>query len=284
MRQIDQRHQQGHVPIGATSGRRTILPKQETFEIFDLEVANDRRRMSDCHSVRWHVFGQDGTSGDECRGMETDAMDSRSVQVICYHRASGMPCATFRIVLCNAEDPLAKFPIEEKTDLTSVSGRLFRHMPTRRFGIAEISRFCILKEFRRGGVEEGAPPAGIDPRVWASEERHRLGLAGLLWLGAAEIACHLHVEQLYALMETRLARLAEITGVLFEQLGPEVPRPGAMRAPYVAGQSSLRSLLAKANGMDVAKRLCEDIAGQLSKNPILHRHGYAGTMPQVASC
>lgn len=245
---------------------RVVPPQSGIHEVFDVRVGIDREIECDAFRLRWQVYCRELGYEPEERfpdGRERDALDARSVQVVVYHRRSGRPAACFRLVMADPTDPREPFHLEEVCHglATDAVPAAVESRP----GCAELSRFCILGAFRRYDGLTEAPPWGIDAGTWAAESVHRRGLAGLMWLAAADLVVALRLDYLFALMEPRLQLLGRVLGFQFRALGPAVEFRG-QRVPYRIDRRSLRSLLL----VPQTRALMEPLAARLEADAWSH--------------
>lgn len=218
----------------------TELPRPEIHAVFELRLATTRAIENDAFAIRWQVYcrelGYEPTEKFPDQ-RESDAADRHAVQVVAYHRRTGLPVGCFRLLLADPARLEEPFHIEEIcTDLRP--GSLPR-AGERRLGYAEMSRYCILAPFRRFTRQA---PAGMEPAHWQAEEPLRRGLATLMWLAAVHLAVHIRLDYILALMEPRLCQLARSWGFVFEAIGPGVDFRG-LRVPYRIDRRSVRALL-----------------------------------------
>ena len=101
---------------------------------------------------------------DHAYGREQDRFDARSVHMLIRHRATDVCAAAVRLILADADDPQALFPIEHGCgrDFTEEAHR--RIAGLHRPHVAEISRFAVSKEFRRR-LGEAETVSGVSPQA-----------------------------------------------------------------------------------------------------------------------
>lgn len=245
---------------------RVILPLSGIHEVFELRLAVDDATESDAFAVRWQVYcrelGYEPADRFPDR-REWDDDDLRSVQVVAYHRSSGLAVGCFRLLLADPQRPEELFHME-KVCTGLVEGAL-NGVGNDRLGLVELSRFCITAPFRRFDAMKDDPPDGIDPKQWQEQSVHRRGLAGLMWLTAAHLSVTLRFDYLLALMEPRLQSLVKAIGFVFTPIGGPVDFRGE-RVPYRIDRRSLRSLLQ----VPATARLVEPMRARLDSAVLRH--------------
>lgn len=252
-----------------TLPERLVLPEAGIDEVFDVRLATDDTTENDAFRVRWEVYCRELGYEPADRfpdGCERDGADMRSVQVVAYHRATAQPVGCYRLLMADANAPLAPFHVEEVCPRLS-AGAIPRDAEAR-LGCAELSRFCIIAPFRRFDAASEAPPWGLAAERWASETRHRRGLAGLMWLTAAYVAVALRLDYLLTLMEPRLQLLGKAMGFDFQAIGDPVDFRG-LRKPYRIDRRALRTLLAVAQTRMLLQPILPGIEAGIGRHPML---------------
>lgn len=176
-------------------------------------------------------------------GLERDEFDSRSTHSLLVHRASGMMAGTVRLVLPDREDYDALFPIEKhcsglvRPDAASLQ----------RSQIAEISRFCISKEFKRRLAEPhtlwGQPDGFAEEEDRALMQRRLIPhiTVGLFAAIVCMSAQH-RIRYWYAVMEPSLLRLLTRFGIHFTPIGPVVGYHGIRQPCFASADDVLHRM------------------------------------------
>jgi cell division inhibitor SulA len=115
-------------------------------------VASTQRQLDDALRVRWAVFGEElGLIGGPCppAPREVNCFDTLETTVHLVVYVGARPVATSRLLLPNQEVSAATrghlgIDLEQKLELSSLRGSGMR--------LAESTRFCVLKEYRRSEV------------------------------------------------------------------------------------------------------------------------------------
>jgi len=170
---------------------------------------------------------------DQC---ETDKYDAHAVHTLLLHRRTGEGAGTCRVILPH-KDEFRSLPIA-----TLLDGR-DRH----RFGefltaqTAEISRFAILKQFRRRYGQEPYADSGFAENASAPEisERQLLPFIILgLFRGVFSTCLEYGITHLAAVVEPPLMRILRRLGLDFIPIGGLVEHHG-LRQPCIAPLSDL---------------------------------------------
>ena len=200
------------------------------FETFLADTAEARKIH---YQLRYRVYcletGYEDASAFPDR-LEKDEFDSHSVHFIVRHRMSGQWMAAMRMVLGDkAELPIAEHCELDRFALRSVRG-----------SVAEVSRLCVVNEFRRRRQERHTPyeipwrprerpfpsPA-VDINERRREPEIMLGLAR-----AARAYSLAHgIDNLWFLAAGSLVRVVRGLGLPLVPVGPECHFRGKRR-PY----------------------------------------------------
>lgn len=167
-------------------------------------------------------------NGKQC--WEEDEFDLRSDHFLVRHRRTGVYAATARLILPDAKDCMADYPIESHCNLD--------HPATDRevrAHLSEISRFAVSKVFKRRIGETGTL-AGVAEDIdvyFEDNERRILPHISLGLFAAVMHMAHDHgITHCYAVMEPALLRLLGRFGVIFNRIGPDVDYHGK-RTPCI---------------------------------------------------
>ncbi len=171
--------------------------------------------------------------------LERDEFDGRSVHSLLLHKESGIIAGTVRLVLPDKRALDAPFPIEKH------SGDVIDPSNTRavRPVLAEISRFCISKEFKRRMSEAntvwGVPEGGAGESS-AAHKRMIPHITMGLFAAVVQMSARNDMRYWYAVMEPALLRLLRRFGIHFQALGPMVDYHG-LRQPCFASADEVLS-------------------------------------------
>jgi len=226
--------------------------EQDLLDVFDsyFEIvdANTPELLDQVYSLRYQVYCVENEFEDPSqfsREREIDIYDERSVHCLIRHRESGICAATARMVLHDANDDEAIFPIEKfcKQTFDDV-GLDVSTMP--RNEIAEISRFAVSKHFKRR-VGESRTLAGVGPdteQYCKQNDRVRLLPHITLGLFAAvmKMSHDNNLKYWYAVMEPSLLRLLGRFGIHFGKIGGLIHYHGKRQVCFISVGQLLKRL------------------------------------------
>lgn len=194
---------------------------------FDVIPANTPSLVERANRLRYQVYCVENNYEDPsvhpC-GIERDEYDKRSVHRLLADRTSGSIAGTVRLIL-PAHKPEKSFPIQGICKSPRLSDpKMF--YPGR---AAEISRFCISKEFRQTLLPE---ESACETTPWSDTGKQDLIPYITLGLmkGIVQMSAEHGVTDLFAVMEPSLLRLLTRFGIFFKPIGPIVQYHG-MRQP-----------------------------------------------------
>lgn len=196
----------------------------QTFnEYFDLLVpAPGSREMQEAFRIRYQVFCEELGYFEPkfpAKGLEMDADDDRSLHCMVRHRPSGAPAGYVRLVCSDGTDPDSRLPLETRFGDSLFHAELH---PDRmdRSRICEISRLMVHSTFRRRAGEQGSPLGRNESLLLSSAETRTFPLITVsLFMGVLIVGGAQGMEHGFAMMEPRLARLLQLSGFHFTQVG-----------------------------------------------------------------
>lgn len=176
-------------------------------------------------------------------GLEFDEYDQYSSHYLIRHRGLGIYMATTRLILSDANNPEKPFPIEIHSQIDDVA--LLKTMP--RPHLAELSRFCVSKKFRRRKNEQQlvtTNDADSELAYGQEEKRSSSHLTLALFACAIKMSSENNIHYWYAIMEPALMRVFSALGIHFVGIGPLVDYHG-LRQPCVIKVNDLLDGVAK---------------------------------------
>lgn len=181
---------------------------------------------------------------DHSEGIEFDEYDSHSSHYLIRHRGLGIYMATTRLILPDANNREKPFPIEKYSQIDNVN--LLKTMP--RHNLAELSRFCVSKEFRSRKNEQQlltTNDAIASEVIFAQEEKRSSShLTLALFACAIKMSSENNIHYWYAFMEPALMRVFSTLGIHFVGIGPLANHYG-LRQPCVIKVDELLDGVAK---------------------------------------
>jgi N-acyl amino acid synthase of PEP-CTERM/exosortase system len=202
------------------------LAREHYRQYFDTTVVGDgdRELLAEVFRLRYQVYCVENPFEDPAAnpdGLERDAFDEHAVHCLLLHKGSRSWAGAVRLILPDANDPAHSFALQGVCADPMISDPERFPLPQ----MAEVSRFCISKDFRRR-QGDWLYPQSNEPDDRADERRvvpnMTLGLIeGLLRMSLAH-----GVLYWCAVMERPLLRLLARLGIHFEHIGPLVDYHG----------------------------------------------------------
>jgi len=222
----------------------------ETFkDYFEIVPADTEELKQEAYRLRYLVYCLETgfeSANQFSDAMEHDAFDSHSLHYLIRHRRSGEYAATARMILPDPASLNGLLPIEAycTIDNTAVTAAIDRSR------LAEVSRFCVSKSFKRR-KNEAHTLAGLNPDwkndFFTTEERRSFPHISFGLIASVIRACHhLKIEHLYGSMETPWLRFLAASGIHFIKIGPLTDYHGE-RWPCAIKVSDLLASVAEKN-------------------------------------
>lgn len=217
---------------------------------FEMIPASTDELRNEVYKLRYQVYSTENGDKtgfnnfiDHSDGIEFDEYDSHSSHYLIRHREHGIYMATTRLILPSASNPEQLFPIEKHSQIDDVD--LLKTMP--RHNLAELSRFCVSKEFRRRKNEQYLLITNdAESMIAYDQEEKRVSshLTLALFACAIRMSYENNIHYWYAFMEPALMRVISALGIHFIGIGPLVNFYG-MRKPCVIKIDDLLDGVAK---------------------------------------
>lgn len=212
---------------------------------FELLPVRDAETRHEVFRLRYAVYCQELGYEDPAAfpdGMERDEFDAgSSAYALLRHRDSRALVGCVRLILDVQGDADFRFPFERvcagKLDTVALG-----LTTAGRARSGEISRLAIHEAFRRRAGEWHTAEGGQPPVDGAPQERRKPLLPMSLFLAATALAMNRGLDQVFVMMEPRLARLLGRSGVRFTQVGDIVDHHG-QRGPFRITRPELESSL-----------------------------------------
>jgi len=187
-------------------------------EYFEMVPANSEELKKEVYKLRYQVYCVENSFLDSTHyqeAMESDEFDKHSCHYLIYHRKLNVYMATTRLILPEKNNPDKLFPIEIHSKIDNVDA--LTHVS--RHSLAEASRFCISKEFRRRKNE--FPMNGDEGNIFTLDERRIFPHITLALFACLIKISHDHgIKDWYAVMEPALIRFFTMLGINFVEIGP----------------------------------------------------------------
>ena len=196
----------------------------ETFsKFFEVQPVATDEQLHQALQLRYQVYCLETrfeNVAEHSNGLEQDEFDGRAIHSLLVHKQSGFVAGTVRLVLPHSSDLEEPFPIEKHCGAAIKRPIRGAH----RSQLAEISRFCISREFKRRIAESHSlwGNAVDDSRLTEGIEQRRLipHITVGLFAAIVQMSAKHGVRYWYALMEPSLLRFLQRFGIQFEHIGP----------------------------------------------------------------
>lgn len=232
---------------------------------FQVLTEQDRETRREAFRLRYQVYCIEKEFEHHqafADGEERDRFDPQSLHGVVKHRHTDTAMGTVRLVRRHKDNVVTGFPLEHsKPTLLSRHGITERVLP--RATTAEISRFAISKDYRRG--IKAAPAQGNDAmRAGAFRGRIDRPSSSLLTFGLCVALMRLsaahNITHWLAIMEPSLLRLLARFGVEFTPIGELIDYHGR-RQPCYGRVDYIRDQVGGVE-RDLFDLVANDIAGQ----------------------
>jgi len=204
---------------------------------FEILAARDDTLRDAAYGLRYQVYAEElGWENPSAfpDQRERDRYDEWSDMALLRHRATGRFVACVRLIHC---PPGERLPFERACVGHLDAAELDLAVLDRRQS-GEISRLAIHQDFRRRKGEWQSPEAAGDPEDQTGGLRRYPLLPLSLFLAAAALAMNRGLQQVFVMMEPRLARLLQACGIRFVQVGDIIDYHG-QRGPFRITASEL---------------------------------------------
>jgi len=209
----------------------------ETFHrYFELVPATTKQLRDEAFKIRYEVYCEElgyENPEDFPDQLEQDCFDANSLHYLLKHKASQEFAACVRLAMVDSNNAL---PFE------STCGDTLYLDTARPASLAantsvEISRLAVRSQFRKRSGEQNKPFSIDSPKAESDERRTNYPLITYgLYMACFAGSLHHHLDNVFVMMETRLARRLRIVGIEFGQVGHPVEHRG-LRAPYCISPS-----------------------------------------------
>lgn len=217
---------------------------------FDVLPVRDAAARDAVYRLRYQVYCEELGYEDPQAfpdGRERDEFDAGSHYALLRHRGSERHVGCVRLIL-HRDEPQRPLPFE-----TVCAGRIDRErldLPRLdRTRCGEISRLAVHHDFRRRVGEWQSPDGGNGPDAQRSGQRRWPLLPMSLFLSASALGLNMGLEQVFVMMEPRLARLLANCGIRFTPVGEVIDYHG-QRGPFrITREELLGGLSSEAHAM-----------------------------------
>lgn len=192
-------------------------------EYFSVVQATTPQQLDQVFRIRYAVYcAENGliAAAADAGGLERDVYDARSKHSLLIHKPSGRAVGTVRVVLPDEQEPEHSFPLQEVCD------HPFLAQTGRMTSVCEISRLCMIKDFRRRARDGRILPAYYSPDDNEREGalvRRVIPYAPLGLLQAAfESALKARILDCLCVLDFEQLHTLEAMGMKYRVLGPQL--------------------------------------------------------------
>ncbi len=219
----------------------------DTFnEYFEMVAATSDALKHEAYKLRYQVYCLEmgfEDPNDYPDGLEQDEFDRYSVHYLIRHRKLNIYIATTRLILPCPDNIEKRYPLELHTTIDNFDALKQVSRPQ----LAEASRFCVSKKFRRRKAEINTQSdVEIEPEPLFSCEERRVfpHLTLVLFACLIKMSQENNILDWYAVMDPALMRFFSTIGIDFISIGPVVDYHG-MRRPCTINVQTLLASVAK---------------------------------------
>lgn len=198
---------------------------------FEFKGAETPEEVAEAFRIRYQVYCVENVFEDPASfpdGQERDECDERAMHALLYYKLTGEAVGTVRLVLPDANRLQSSFPLQAAC--TDAVVRDPASFPVER--MAEVSRFCVAKSFRRRS-HDTQYPANHVPMSTGDDLRRVLPnmMLGLIE-SLVRMSSQAGIQYWCAMMEPSLLRLLRGLGIHFLPLGEVVDHHGRRQPCY----------------------------------------------------
>jgi N-acyl amino acid synthase of PEP-CTERM/exosortase system len=205
-------------------------------QTFESIIATTDDIIDECYKLRFQTYCEAGNSS--IAEYERDAYDGSAVHILQRHRQSGRLIGTMRLILDQKDSNLTlpALALAEDNHIF-LSQRLYTQP------IAEVSRFCISKEFRRRVTDTAYASAYSVAELEQLPNRVMPYMALGLIKTAFDVCKQHQIRQCCAVMDAQMLAMMEKLGINFLVIGDIVDSTSDRQLAYITNTSLHQSLL-----------------------------------------
>jgi N-acyl amino acid synthase of PEP-CTERM/exosortase system len=205
----------------------SILDAFNTY--FEMIPANSDGLKQEVYKLRHQVYCVEHDFLEpSTEGFEYDEYDAYSCHYLIQHKETKRYMATTRLILPSSKNPEKLFPVEAHSKIDNFE--LLETVP--RANLAELSRFCVSKDFRRRAGEQGLVITNDmdSSRYLARGKNSSASITLALFACAIKMSSEHNIQCWIASIEPALKRVVKPLGINIDEIGPLVDYHG-MRFP-----------------------------------------------------
>ncbi len=218
-------------------------------EHFEIIIADTPSLLEAVFRMRYQKLCIDmNVSGYEASlypdGQERDNYDDHSSHVLIRHRQTNEFIGTTRLIMFDKKNPKKLFPVEQYTQIDS---ELFKVNKYSRQHTGEISRFLIIKKFKRRKAERRNLKTRETVVGAANTDRRSIkNLTLVLAAGIVRLSAKYNISNWFTIMDPALNRLLNYYSLDLNPIGPAIQHYG-LRRPYYGKLSEIFDKMKQVN-------------------------------------
>lgn len=194
---------------------------------FDQHFVIEALRAENAHTLHSFLYPERSPT-------EADSLDQRTICYVVRRRTSGVLVAAVRMILADASQLDAPFPLEAFPVLRRRARDHVWRVPREQLG--QISRFTVAADYRRR-ADETVTPHGLTSSLLAAPDISGKRGFPLVLYGLFKAVVTMSTQQgiayWYSMLDPTLVRLLARFGIRFQPIGPVVDYRNA-RQPCIA--------------------------------------------------
>lgn len=217
-------------------------------QYFEMVPARTAQLKKEVYKLRFQVYCKETEFEDPLMhpdGLEYDEFDEHSIHYLIRHRASNTYAATTRLILPDTQCSERLFPIEIHSKIDNLEPM----KGVSRAKLAEVSRFCVSKDFKRRKSDKVNSLTGIHDgsvKLITEDEKRTFPHITIALIASQIIISDEHdICYWYAVMEPALLRFLSALGISFTGIGPITEYHGRRKPAIIKVSDLLSGVLAK---------------------------------------
>lgn len=217
-------------------------------QFFEMVPVLSDDQKKEVYKLRFQVYCNETQFEDPLQfvdGLEHDEYDNKSLHYLIRHRKTNTYAATTRLILPDLDHPEKLFPIERHSTIDNHEAL----KEIQRSTLAEVSRFCVSKEFKRRKHDRVDTLTGIHEdnvdQISEAERRVFPHITIALIASQVRISEEQNIHYWFAVMEPALLRFLKSMGIIFTKIGPVTEYHGKRVPGVIKVSEMLDSVLQK---------------------------------------
>ncbi len=210
-------------------------------QYFEMVPALSDDLKNEVYKLRFQVYCKETEFEDPLKhqsGFEYDEFDDQSIHYLIRHRKTNSYAATTRLILPNKKDLDRPFPAELHSTIDNTEA--LKDVP--RSQLAEISRFCVSKDFKQRKYDKIDSLTGIQEesiKLITEDEKRTFPHITIALIACQIIMSEKHdIHYWFGVVEPALLRFLSALGIQVTSIGPIIDYHGK-RKPGIVKISAL---------------------------------------------